>query len=108
MAATDYLTRAQKLMGLTEQLVRFSRKAVKRADKAHHCFEAARVLNMILYRFSVDTDLHESLEEINAAIDDLNDITGVAPTFERVVDLVKKLHGRLIALERFYREKHYG
>jgi hypothetical protein len=105
----DYITRAKNLIGIVDQLMSFRRKAVKRADKAYWCFEAVRILNLLLHRWNIDPELRDSLDfELNHVIDGLDDISKITPAFELVSDLVLKIRGRLDVLLQHYREVQYS
>ncbi len=109
MGSRTYLKRAEALEALFERLVAMSRKAIRRSDKVEYVFEVSTIINQTLSSFVIDTRVWSPVDgELNQVVEDLDEIAKIGPAFEKVVDVVKRIHRRLVRLVRTYRSATYG
>jgi len=109
VGSRTYLKRAEGLEALFSRLVALSRKAIRRADKVEYVFEVSTIINQTLSSFVIDTRAWSPVDgELNQVVEDLDEISKIGPAFEKVVDVVKRIHRRLERLAREYRSTTYG
>ena len=109
MGSRTYLKRAEALEDLFARLVTASRKAIRRSDKVEYIYEVSTIINQVLSTFVIDTRAWSPVDgDMNSTVENLDDISKIGPTFEKVVDVVKRIHRRLVRLVRAYRSAIYG